>query len=172
MFPRELKIRSVYSKNHPKGTKISFSGYGNLISYEFYCGDKKVFRMKGANSKYLIYTLYLEALQNRLANSKQIIEENGDVTIITDIYDEKSVCIIPEFEFLMAPISHIIKSKDDDIVRYDALKAAADKDFKNLDKAILRDIISKLVEKGVSVIVFKVYLGYRFQDFKEKFWIK
>lgn len=172
MFPRELKIRSVYSKNHPKGTMISFADYGRLVSYELYCGDKRIFRMKGANSQYLIYTVYLEALQNRLANSKQIIEENGDTTIITDIYDEKSTCVIPEYEFLTAPISHIVKSKDSDIVRYNALMAVSDKNFVVLDKGILRAIISELVEKGMDIIVFKDSLGYRFQDFRNQFWTK
>lgn len=172
MFPRAIKIRSVYSKNHKKGTMISFPSYGELVSYELYYDDRKIFRMKGINSPYLLHTIYLEALQNRLANSKQIVEENGNVIVITDIYDDEHFMIISEYEFLTAPISHIVKSSDTDLIRYSALSALADKDFRSLDKRTLRYVISELVGKGVDIMVFRDSVGYRFEDYREKFWIK
>ena len=112
------------------------------------------------------------ALQKHLANCKQIVEENGDITVITDIYDDQHFMIIPEYEFLLAPISHIVKSSDTDQIRYSALSAVADKDFRSLDKRMLRFVISELAEKGVDIMVFKDSLGYRFEDYREKFWIK
>ena len=128
--------------------------------------------MKGINSPYMTHSIYLEALQKHLANCKQIVEENGDITVITDIYDDQHFMIIPEYEFLLAPISHIVKSSDTDQIRYSALSAVADKDFRSLDKRMLRFVISELAEKGVDIMVFKDSLGYRFEDYREKFWIK
>lgn len=57
MFKKQVKIRSVYSTNHAKGMGIQFEPYGQLISYELYYGDKRIFRAKGkkANIYYIVY---------------------------------------------------------------------------------------------------------------------
>jgi hypothetical protein len=41
MFPEGMKIKSVYSINHPKGIEIEFPPYGKLVSYELYYRNKK-----------------------------------------------------------------------------------------------------------------------------------
>lgn len=172
MFPKNLKIRSVYSNNHKKAMDISFPPYGQLVSYELYCDDRKVFRMKGTNSQYLSYVFYLEALQNRLANSKQIIVQNEYVTVITDFSDDESFCIIPEYEFLIAPLGHLYKRVDGDMVRYTPQSAVAEKNFIHPDKLMLRFIISDLVAKGMNIQVFKDSIGYRFEDYRARYWVK
>lgn len=55
MFEKQVKIRSVYSTNHAKGMGIQFEPYGQLISYELYYGDKRIFRAKGKKKQ--IYTI-------------------------------------------------------------------------------------------------------------------
>ena len=75
MFPKNLRIKSVYSTNETvKTTGIQFDPYGKLVSYELYYDNKKIFRVKGKNSPYIGYTMLLEALQDRLSMDKQVIE--------------------------------------------------------------------------------------------------
>lgn len=171
MFPSNMKIRSVYSKDNKKGTWISNGSFGQLVSYELYCNDKKIFRMKGKESQFLIYTVYLEALQNRLANSNQRIEQSANVTIVTESFDGV-INTIPEYEFLTAPIKHIVSGSEDDITKYNAMIAVSKKDFKYFDKGILRVILAFLVENGVDIIVFRDSKGYKFEDYAKIFWNK
>ena len=109
MFQKQVKIRSVYSTNHAKGMGIQFEPYGQLISYELYYGDKRIFRAKGKESKFIQYSRYLEALQDRVANINQDIEQQGEFTIITEFSNKNIVNIIPEYEFVLSPIKHLYK---------------------------------------------------------------
>ncbi|WP_147348048.1 hypothetical protein [Clostridium sp. AM58-1XD] len=102
MFEKQVKIRSVYSTNHAKGMGIHFEPYGQLISYELYYGDKRIFRAKGKESKYILHSIYLEALQDRVANINQDIEQHGDFTTITEYTDKRFPHIIPEYEFVLS----------------------------------------------------------------------
>jgi len=172
MFPKDVMIRSVYSKNRNAESFIKHEQFGTLISYELYCGGKKIFRLKGRNSRYNIYSVYLEALQNRLANSKQDIALNGDITIISEkfCYDD-SIHIIPEYEFLIAPISHTIR-EDNVNVKYDSMSAIAQKDYVYLDVKTLRVILCDLVKKGINIIVYKGNNGYHFDDYRREYWTK
>ena len=68
LFKKPVKIRSVYSTNHAKGMGIEFEPYGELISYELYYDDKRIFKAKGKESRYILHTIYLEALHDRVAN--------------------------------------------------------------------------------------------------------
>lgn len=105
MFHPGLRIRSVYSTDpKAKTTWINFEPYGKLVSYEMYFNDKKIFRVKGKNSKNLIYTVLLEALQDCLANDTQKIEQSNSFTIINESLE--SYHFIPEYKFLLAPMEH------------------------------------------------------------------
>ena len=173
MLPHDLKIRSVYMKNHKKGTGIFYNQYGQLVSYELYCDEKKLFRFKGKNSKYKLYSIYLEALQNRLANAHQEIVHSGDATIITEYFNKNDPrCIIPEYEFLLAPIKHIVSDIDGCQLGYDSMRAVADKDFQYLDVRLLRAYLIELSELGMDITVFRNSNGYRIEDYKDLFWIK
>lgn len=90
MFPKQVKIKSIYSTSHSKGMEIQFEPYGRLVSYELYCDDKKIFRVKGKNSPYLRHSIYLEALHDRIANAHQNIEQDGEFTVITEYFDKGS----------------------------------------------------------------------------------
>lgn len=107
MFPKGIKIKSVYSKMNKKSIGIKFEPYGHLISYELYYKNKKIFRVKGTNSPYKGYSMILEALQDRLSMDQQTIVKDGDYTIITEEFTEDFNCI-SEYKFLLAPIEHTV----------------------------------------------------------------
>lgn len=172
MFPKEVKIKSVYSKSRNKESFIKHDQFGTLISYELYCEGRKIFRLKGHDSPYNFYSIYLEALQNRLANSKQDVELEGDITVVTESFlADDSIHIIPEYEFLIAPVLHTINGNSGN-VKYDALSAINQKDYVYLDVKILRAILCDLSEKGVDIIVFKGNNGYHFADYRRNIWTK
>lgn len=109
VFPRSLRIRSVYSKCkcNSKSIGIQFNPYGYLISYELYIDNKKIFRVKGKNSPIIGYMMILEALQDRLSMDKQEIKQSGEYTIINESFT-KDFNVISEYKFLLAPIEHMI----------------------------------------------------------------
>lgn len=172
MFPKQIKIRSVYAKSHLKGMGINFPPYGELISYELYCGDKRVLRVKGKNSNFIIYTKYLEALQDRVANSNQEIEQTGEYTIITEFSNPDTPHSIPEYKFLLAPIEHTYQEDNESIIHYNAELAISKKDYCYLSVSGLRAVLSDLVDLGLEVIVFKDSNGYPFKTFADSFWTK
>ena len=82
VFPKGLRIKSVYSTDETvKSTGIKFPPYGNMVSYELYYNDRRIFRVKGKNSPYIGYTMILEALQDRLSMDTQIIEQSDNYTV-------------------------------------------------------------------------------------------
>lgn len=107
LFPKDIKIKSVYSKINKKSIGIEFKPHGYLISYELYYKNNRIFRVKGANSSYKGYCMILEALQDRLSMDKQDIKQSGDFTIITEEFTNDFNCI-SEYKFLLAPIEHTI----------------------------------------------------------------
>lgn len=169
MFPQPIKIKSVYSKNHPKSIPIQFQPYGHLVSYELYCGNRRIFRVKGQNSPYLSHCIYLEALQNRAANSHQDKQQQGEFTVITDYFDTEHHTI-PEYEFLLAPISHTCKVHNSEVIPYDAQSAISDHSFNFCSVQLLRVILNQLVDLGMEIIVFRGAYGYRFKDYASNFW--
>lgn len=172
MFEKQVKIRSVYSTNHAKGMGIQFEPYGQLISYELYYGDKRIFRAKGEKSKYILYSIYLEALQDRVANINQDIEQQGEFTIITEYTDKSVPNIIPEYEFILSPIKHLCKEINSKQIKYNSQLAISEHQFDYLSVQMLRAILSELVRLGLDIVVFRDNYGYRFNDYVEIFWNK
>ena len=172
MFEKQVKIRSVYSTNHAKGMGIQFEPYGQLISYELYYGDKRIFRAKGKKSKYILYSIYLEALQDRVANINQDIEQQGEFTIITEYTDKSVPNIIPEYEFILSPIKHLCKEINSKQIKYNSQLAISEHQFDYLSVQMLRAILSELVRLGLDIVVFRDNYGYRFNDYVEIFWNK
>jgi len=114
VFPSNLKIRSIYEKdNNKKGLGVKFDPYGELTSYELWYEDKRIIRVRGKKSPYLHYMFLLEALQDRLANIEQDIDEVGDITIIKDCDNGVNPNIISEYSFLLSPIMHSMKDNRD-----------------------------------------------------------
>ena len=169
MFPEGIKIKSVYSIDHPKAIEIEFQPYGKLVSYELYYRNKRIFRMKGKESPYIPHVFCLEELQNNLSKNQKIKKE-GKYTIITEF--SNSIEFIPEYKFLLAPIKHMKKEIGEETILYDSKMAIQDKKFIFLSVQILRIIIDDLVKKGLDIIVFRDDKGYRFTDYKENFWTK
>lgn len=172
MFQKQVKIKSVYSTNHAKSMGIQFEPYGQLISYELYYGDKRIFRAKGKDSKFIQHSIYLEALQDRVANINQNIEQQGEFTIITEFSDKSVGNIIPEYEFVLSPIKHLYKEISSKQIKYNSQLAISERDFKYLSVRMLRFYLSELVNLGLDIIVFRNNYGYKFKDYAEKFWNK
>lgn len=168
MFPKYMKIKSVYSKSNKKSMDICFEPYGYLVSYELYCGTRKLFRFKGNDSKYRLHSLCLEELQNRLANSNQKVEVYGDTTVLTESSNE--VHIIPEYKFLLAPITHMRKESDMGGISYTAQMAVKEKNFPFLPVEVLRKVLDDLVQLGLEIVVFRNSAGYSFENYKRNFW--
>lgn len=133
MFPKNICIKSVYAHNHLKSMGIKFEPYGDLVSYELYCDNKRIFRAKGKNSNFRIYTILLEALQDRVANIKQNIATNGNYTIITESTDTSSIHSIREYDFLLSYINHMYDNADDAELKYTPERALNDKNFSFID---------------------------------------
>lgn len=167
MFPEGMKIKSVYSINHPKGIEIEFPPYGKLVSYELYYRNKKIFRLKGRKSQYMPHIFCLEELQNNISKNQEIRKERK-YTIITEY--SNSIEFIPEYKFLLAPIKHMKKETEGGSILYDSKMAIQDKKFIFLSVQILRIIVDDLVKKGLDIIVFRDNKGYRFTDYKKIFW--
>lgn len=155
MFQKQIKIRSVYSKNHAKGMGIQFEPYGQLISYELYYGDKRIFRARGKESKFIQHSIYLEALQDRVANINQNIEQKGEFTIITEFSDKSFGNIIPEYEFVLSPIKHLCKEINSKQIKYNSQLAISEHDFYYLSVRMLRFYLSELVSLGLDIIIFR-----------------
>lgn len=172
MFQKQVKIRSVYSTNHAKGMGIQIEPYGQLISYELYYGDKRIFRAKGKESKFIQHSRYLEALQDRVANINQNIEQRGEFTIITEFSDKSVINIIPEYEFVLSPIKHICKEINSKQIKYNSQLAISEREFNYLSVRMLRFFLSELVSLGLDIIVFINDEGYKFKDYAEKVWNK
>lgn len=172
MFDKQIKIKSVYSTNHAKGMGIQHESYGQLISYELYYDNKRIFRAKGKKSKYIPYSIYLEALQDRIANIRQDIERVGEYTIITEYTDKSDPQIIPEYEFVLSPLKHMFKEIDSKHIKYNSLLAISERDFNYLSVQTLRAILSELVSLGLDIIVFRNNNGYKFEDYAITFWHK
>lgn len=170
MFQKQVKIKSVYSTNHAKGMGIQFEPYGQLISYELYYGDKRIFRAKGKGSKFIRHSMYLEALQDRVANINQKIEQQGEFTIITEISDKSVINIIPEYEFVLSPIKHLCKEINSKQIKYNSQLAISEHEFNYLSVQRLRSILSELVSLGLDIIVFRNNNRYKFKNYAENFW--
>lgn len=170
MFEKQVKFRSVYSTNHSKGMGIQNASYGQLISYELYYDDKRIFRAKGKNSRFKPYSICLEALQDRVANINQDIEKNGEFTIITEYTDRDVTQIIPEYEFVLAPVKHMCKRINSSEVTYSSQLAISERGFNFLPIQWFRIMLSELVDLGLDIIVFRNHEGYMFNDYVDIFW--
>lgn len=172
MFVKQIKIKSVYSTNHSKKMGFQFRPYGQLISYELYYGDKRIFRAKGKDSRFLQHVGYLEALQDRVARANQDIKQQGEFTIITEYTAKNAPYIIPEYEFLLAPINHLRKKVNSTWIKYNSQLAISEHEFSYLSVQVFRFILSQLVDLGLDIIVFRNNYGYSFNDYVKKFWHK
>lgn len=162
IFPKGLRIQSIYSKNHKKSTDIQFEPYGNLISYTLFLENKKIFRVKGKNSKYTIYSMILEALQDRLSMDTQTIEQDGEFTIINESFS-RDWNMISEYKFLLSPIEHTVSNGSEKYTAHSYIEnAKADADVLKIrfKKEYVRGAIQFLADNGVDVKYVKNNIVY------------
>lgn len=166
-FPKDLEIKSVYSKTARKANGVIFETYGKLVSYELRYKGNRIFRVKGKNSDYIGWSMILEALQDRLSMDEQNIKNDGDFTIITEKFT-KDFNMIPEYKFLLSPIEHMI---DDNNEKYTSHTYLEKKKVKNdLPKFLpqhVRGLMQTLVNEGVKIGYIKNNLLYDIKPLKE-----
>lgn len=164
VFPKDLRIKSVYSINESvKTTGIEFDPYGKMVSYELYNGSKKIFRVKGANSPYMGYTMVLEALQDRMSMDSQTIEHSGEYTIINESFNN-DFNMISEYKFLLAPIEHTIRSGNDKYTAHTYIEnVKEDTSLLNTRFRLehIRRVMQYLVDNGVKIMYSKNNLIYK-----------
>lgn len=157
IFPKHIRIKSVYSKSDEKSMGIQFEPYGHLISYELYYKDKKIFRIKGKNSPIKGYSMILEALQDRLSMDKQSIEHSGEFTIINEEFT-KDFNFISEYNFLLSPIEHMVYDAENKYNPHTYIeKAKSDKSMLDCRFRLehIRGMMKYLVDNGVDIKYIK-----------------
>lgn len=157
IFPKNLRIKTVYSKSNKNSIGIRFDPYGYLISYELYYKDKKIFRIKGKNSPIKGYSMILEALQDRLSMDKQSIKHSGEFTIINEEFTN-DFNSISEYKFLLAPIEHMIYDSENKYNPHTYIEKAKE-DKSMLDNRFtlehIRGMMQYLVDNDVDIKYIK-----------------
>lgn len=170
MFQKPLKIISVYSSETTEGLGVFFEPYGELISYELYYSDRLILRVDHNDNSKRLHMFILETVQDRLSNTFQNIITDGNITTIVE-HNEKSPCqCYAEYRFIMAIIRHMRYT--DRNSRDNVFLVANEGDNHILPVEYIRFVMSDLFDLGVEIICFKDGFGYRFDDYRSKFWTK
>lgn len=170
MFLKPLKIISVYSNNTTNGLRVSFEPYGELISYEFYYDNRMIFRVDSSDISKRLHMFVLETVEDRLSNISQDITTDGDITTIVESNDNSECQTFAEYLFVLAIIRHVryehINSKDN-------IFLTAKKDDSNIVPVeYIRLVMADLSDDGVEIVCVRDGDGYRFDDYRKKFWTK
>ena len=170
MFQKPLKIISVYSSETTEGLGVFFEPYGELIFYELYYSDRLILRVDHNDNSKRLHMFILETVQDRLSNTFQNIITDGNLTTIVE-HNEKSPCqCYAEYRFIMAIIRHMRYT--DRNSRDNVFLVANEGDNHVLPVEYIRFVMSDLFDLGVEIICFKDGFGYRFDDYRSKFWTK
>ncbi len=163
IFPKGLRIQSIYSKDYKKSIDVQFEPYGKLVSYTMYNGNKKIFRIKGQKSNHLGFSMILEALQDRLSMDTQTIIQDGEFTIINESFSS-DYNMISEYKFLLAPIEHLIDSNCEKYTAHtyiENVKTDSSLLKCKTSKEHVRATIQFLVDQGVDIKYVKNNLIYK-----------
>lgn len=164
VFPKGLRIKSVYSTDETvKSTGIKFPPYGNMVSYELYYNDRRIFRVKGKNSPYIGYTMILEALQDRLSMDTQIIEQSDNYTVINESFSN-DFNAISEYKFLLAPVEHTAYDGEEKYTAHTYIEnAKADANLLKMHFQLghVRGMMQYLADNGVEIMYIRNNLIYK-----------
>ena len=164
VFPKGLRIKSVYSTDETvKSTGIKFSPYGNMVSYELYYNDRRIFRVKGKSSPYIGYTMILEALQDRLSMDTQIIEQSDNYTVINESFSN-DFNAISEYKFLLAPVEHTVYDGEEKYTAHTYIEnAKVDANLLEMHFQLgcVRGMMQYLADNGVEIMYIRNNLIYK-----------
>lgn len=171
MFLQPLKIVSVYSNNTTEGLGVFFEPHGELVSYELYCSNNLILRVDHSDDSKKLHMVILETVQDCLSNMHQDITRNEDMTTTIVEYDNGSSCqSFAEYLFVLAVIRHMSytgKNSRDNIF------LTANEGDNNIPLVeYIRLVMSDLADWGVEIICFKDGSGYKFDEYRSKFWVK
>ena len=169
VFPKLIRIKSVYTNTTTKTIEIQFAPYGKLVSYELYYNNKRIFRVKGKNSPFIGYTLILEALQDRLSMDTQTIVKSGEFTIINESFSN-DFNAISEYKFLLAPIEHTAYEENEKYTAHTYIERAIE-DRSQLKMRFqlehIRGMMQYLADNGVDIMYIKNNLIYQLKPQKK-----
>lgn len=119
LFPKGLRIKSIYSKKTDKHLEVQHKEYGKLVKYIIEYNDKKILTINSRkHEKYLFMFLY-ENIQDMASNMEQKIEKiDSDRTMIIEELTSNSIMSLSLF--LTAPIKHMISESGEnyDLSKY------------------------------------------------------
>lgn len=163
IFPKSIRIKSVYSTTAIKTMGVQFEPHGKLVSYELYYGNKRIFRVKGTNSPFFGYIILLGALQDRLSIDTQKIEKSGDFTIINESFSD-DFNAISEYKFLLAPIEHTAHGGNEKYTAHTYIEKAKEDDRllkMRFQKKQVREMMQYMADNGVDLMYIKNNLIYQ-----------
>ena len=170
MFLQPLKIVSIYSNDTKEGLGVFFEPYGELVSYELYCSNNLILKVDHSVHSKKLHMFVLEAVQDRLSNIQQDITQNEVLTKIVEYDSDSSYQIFAEYLFVMAVIKHLRYT--DKNSRDNIFLTVKEGDNNILLVEYIRLVMSDLSDLGVEIVCLKDGLGYKFNDYREKFWVK
>lgn len=114
LFPKGLRISSIYSKSANKHLGIFNSDYGHLVSYKIEFSNKKIIKINSSqHEKYFLIYLF-ENLQDMMSIQSQNIRSiDSDRTMITEELTAEmtqmnlSAFILSPIRHLMSDIGHV-----------------------------------------------------------------
>ena len=139
-----LNLEVFTQLNHPKEWEFNLVHMENWFHMNYITMIGEYLEQREKIVIYILYSIYLEALHDVVANTHQDIKQDGDFTTIIDYTDTAYPLKIPEYQFLLSPICHMQNRYGSRPLMYDVHSAISDHDFKYFDVQVLRCIMFEL----------------------------
>lgn len=108
LFPKGLRITSIYSKNASKHLGISNSDYGNLVRYKIEYSNQKIITINSNKHEKFFLVFLFENLQDVMSIQNQTITiVDSDKTIVTEELTEE-MTVMNLSAFILSPIRHLM----------------------------------------------------------------
>ncbi|KQY85245.1 hypothetical protein ASD24_28605 [Paenibacillus sp. Root52] len=106
LFPKGLKISSIYSKSDNKHLGLYNSDFGHLVSYKIEFLNRKIIKINSNQHEKYHYIFLFENLQDTMSIQKQNIQNiDSDRTVITEELTEEMTQMNLS-AFILSPIRH------------------------------------------------------------------
>jgi len=166
IFPKGLKLTSIYDNDAKKHLNIHNSDYGPLIRYKLEYNGQKIFTVNSyLHNDYAMIFLY-ENLQDFMSIQHQEIKIDGRKTIvIEELVDDNSMMYLSSF--LMAPIKHLISEANGVLDYHQFLMNLIDGDKNFIKRHHILSSFAFLVKRGYDIYENRKEGIYSFRDMLE-----
>lgn len=108
LFPKGLKITSIYSKNAGKHMGIKNSDYGYLVKYKIEYLNKRIITINSNKHEKFFLIFLFEYLQDVMSVQKQEVDEiDSDRTVVTEELTQE-MSMLRLSAFILSPIRHLM----------------------------------------------------------------